>query len=274
MPDDQPQDDSGFSPYQYLVDKYDQAKDYISKDPELSTYQDLASTGWQGLKDATNAGIKAFQYSSPAAMAFNQAGNPKPQGDLLSQVGHVPGVGLAQSPFTVIQGGGEAVERAAPELSSMEGGIATKEPEFTVVHTDPDGRYEIRKSTIGFDNGRPFDTGELNHWIYDNQNKEYTVANKTLPAAKVDLREFKTADATPSLWDSAKYAATMREQASKASPLSIDGMEFMHWANQKHGDDWLTMSDDQINDLKEQWLKDRSPTKKSPFKLVPGQKKD
>jgi hypothetical protein len=89
----------GFAPADYIRSKYQAAKDYIANDPELSTYADIARTTAPAVKGIANAAIGALQASSPMAYAVGQAGEPKPQGDMLSQITHMPGASMAAGPL-------------------------------------------------------------------------------------------------------------------------------------------------------------------------------
>lgn len=112
-----------FDPVAYLKQKYQQAKDYVAQDPELSTYADIAKTGLKGLGNAANTAANVFKYSTPAAYAFGEAGNPNPDSNILGQIGHVPTEGLmaATGPFGVIKGGGMKTPAVEQTLQAIPG---------------------------------------------------------------------------------------------------------------------------------------------------------
>ena len=97
------------------------------------------------------------------------------------EYGSVPGIGPSRERSLLDQLQKEPLPDT--QFSSIKGGAG--EPKYKTLYEDPN--YEIRKSTIGFSNGKPFDTGEEKFWIYDKKNGQYTTGHRNMQDATNDI---------------------------------------------------------------------------------------
>lgn len=92
------------------------------------------------------------------------------------------------------------------QLSLINGGAG--EPKYKTVYETPD--YEIRKSTLGFSNGKPFDTGEEKFWTYNKRTGEYESGHSSMQGATNEISGMDT-----SSWSQTKRARDAEEMFSE-----------------------------------------------------------